>query len=47
MNIVIRKIVKQSSKKITIIYNNPVCPQTILNHKFILTKVYRDQWAII
>ena len=32
-------------KKTKIIYNNPVGHKIILNHKFFLTKVYKDQWG--
>ena len=34
LNTVIKKIVRQSSKKVKIIYNNPVGHQIILKHKF-------------
>jgi SAM-dependent methyltransferase len=46
MQEVISRIVKQiSTKKITIIYNNPVCHKTLISGGFRLQKVYPDQWG--
>ena len=47
MQLVISRLLSQISegKKITIIYNNPVCHKTIIGAGFRLLKVYPDQWG--
>ena len=34
-----------SNKKITIIYNNPVCHNVLIKNKFVLIKKYPDMWG--
>ena len=47
MQLVISRLRGQISegKKITIIYNNPVCHKTLISAGFRLFKVYPDQWG--
>lgn len=47
MQVVISKIVRYTTevKKITIIYNNPVCHETLLRAGLKLVKTYPDQWG--
>ena len=47
MRLVISLMLNQitAGKKITIIYNNPVCHKTIIDAGFLLLKVYPDQWG--
>jgi hypothetical protein len=47
MQVVISRMLNQITigKKITIIYNNPVCHKTLLSAGFMLSKVYPDQWG--
>jgi SAM-dependent methyltransferase len=47
MQLVISKLLSQISegKKITIIYNNPVCHKIIIGAGFRLLKIYPDQWG--
>ena len=34
-----------SNKKITIIYNNPVCHNVLIKNEFVLIKKYPDMWG--
>ena len=47
MQLVISQILSQISvgKKVTIIYNNPLCHKTLICAGFRLLKVYPDQWG--
>lgn len=47
MRLVISRILNQTSagKKITIIYNNPVCHEVLIDAGLILVNVYPDKWG--
>ena len=47
MQVVISKIVRHTSagKKVTIIYNNPVCHEILLRAGLKIVKTYPDQWG--